>query len=181
MIGEIRDAATATTALQAALTGHRLLSSMHTLTGAEALIRLRQMGAPAYVISSALAGVLSLRLVRLLCPECRRPRPLTEEEVERFPESAAWPVRELAESPGCPACLGSGHHGRTGLGEWLIPTAETAAALSGAEAAAAIARTLAARVSARPAALELLRAGRIAPAELQRLSGLATLEEVQRP
>src|SRR5262249_51548035 len=64
MIGEIRDAETAAAALQAALTGHRVLSSMHTLSAAEALVRLRQMGTPPYLISSALSGILGTRLIR---------------------------------------------------------------------------------------------------------------------
>src|SRR6185295_14944685 len=76
MIGEIRDRETANATLQAALTGHRLLSSMHTLSAAEALVRLQQMGSAAYVISSALAGILNLRLVRLLCPHCKKSREL---------------------------------------------------------------------------------------------------------
>lgn len=172
MIGEIRDAATATTALQAALTGHRLLSSMHTLTAAEALVRLRQMGAPAYVIASALAGVLNLRLARLLCPECRRAEPLGAEALHEIPEAAGWPERMAPVAAGCPACLGSGHQGRRGIGDWTELTAETATALQGAEAAAAIARTLRTRVGARAAALGLLREGRISLGEWRRLAGL---------
>lgn len=174
MIGEIRDSPTATAALQAALTGHRLLSSMHTLTAAEALVRLQQMGLPPYVISSALAGVLNLRLVRLLCPACKRPRAMTSEEHARFPEAEGWAEQAVAEAAGCEVCLGSGHQGRTGLGEWLTPTAETAAALQHHEPSAVIAKTLNAAVSVRASALQLLREQRISIGEWQRLAGLMT-------
>ena len=218
MIGEIRDSETAQTALQAALTGHRLLSSMHTLSAGEALVRLQQMGSPAYVIASALAGVLNLRLARLLCPHCKTTRELTPEELDRFPEAREWtslrsgsqggadipvcapsqsviseavqsgfqsgadipvcaPARPVISEPvGCPACLGSGYLGRTGIGEWLLPTAETGAALQANRAAVDLARTMEAVVSARPAALDLLREGRISLDEWESLSSLGSIE-----
>lgn len=174
MIGEIRDPQTASAALQAALTGHRLISSMHTLTAAEALVRLQQMSIPPYVISSALAGVLNLRLARLLCPHCKTVRPMTESELAAIPEAASWDRAEVAEAAGCEACLHSGHQGRTGLGEWLVPTAETATALQTHEASAAIAQTLNPVAPARPMALHLLHEQRISMAEWQRLGTLAT-------
>jgi len=175
MIGEIRDAETSTAALQAALTGHRLLSSMHTLTAAEALVRLQQMGSAPYEISSALAGVLNLRLVRLLCPHCKRTRAIANEELEWMPEAAAWPEPAAAEAEGCALCLGSGHLGRTALGEWLRPTPETAAALQARQPAREIARTLETAVSARPAAVALARDGRVSLSELRNVAGLASL------
>ena len=174
MIGEIRDPETANAALQAALTGHRLISSMHTLSAGEALVRLAQMGAAPYVIASALAGVLNLRLVRLLCPHCKRTRPMTEEERVRFPESEDWPT--VAEAPGCETCLESGHLERTGLGEWLVPTPATAEALGTRQPSATIARTLQSIAPARPAALELMREGRIGLDEWPRLAGLTSLQ-----
>lgn len=184
MIGEIRDAETATTALQAALTGHRLLSSMHTLTPAEALVRLRQMGAPAYVIGSALAGVVNVRLARLLCPKCRAWHEPTPEELELFPElgpQSSVPSTQirLADAKGCEHCLGLGRIGRTGIGEWLEPTVATAAALASAEAASAIASTLEVAVGAREGFLERLREGEVAPAEITRLTGLVSLLPVR--
>src|SRR5690606_38136446 len=72
MVGEIRDPETAQVALNAALTGHRLLSSLHALNASEALVRLLDMGAAPFMLSSALGGVLSQRLVRKLCPTCAR-------------------------------------------------------------------------------------------------------------
>ena len=176
MIGEIRDAVTATAALQAALTGHRLLSSMHTLTPGEALVRLRQMGAPAYVIASALAGVLNVRLARLACPQCRQWRSATAEERRLLPEMEAWESPRLAESPGCEACLGSGHAGRTGVGEWLEPTAATASALQAAEPAARAGETVRLVAGSREVILGRLREGRLTLAECRRLVGLASVE-----
>lgn len=181
MIGEIRDAETATTALQAALTGHRLLSSMHTLTPAEALVRLRQMGAPAYVIASALAGIVNVRLARLLCTHCRAPHEPTPEERALFPELQSLSPQHSAlstcfsDAAGCEHCLGLGRSGRTGLGEWIEPTVATAAALAAAEAASAIAATLRTGVGARGRFLEHLRAGEVAPSEIARLAGLVSL------
>lgn len=175
MVGEIRDAETATAALQAALTGHRILSSMHTLSAAEAFLRLLQMGAAPYEISSALAGVLNLRLLRLLCPHCKREREMTGEESREFPESAEWKDASLAEASGCEACLGSGSVGRTAIGEWLAPTASTAAALQSRERASALGETLEPIVPARPAALALLRDHRISMTEFRRIGGFITL------
>lgn len=158
MIGEIRDTETAGAALQAALTGHRLLSSMHTLSAAEALVRLRQMGAPPYVIVSALAGIANLRLVRLLCPDC----------------SAS------TEKENCVSCLGSGFRGRTGVGEWMSPTADTIEALREDRPTRGIAGTLTCGASAGPAAEALLAGGRIPAAESRRLTGLASLNAAMR-
>ncbi len=175
MIGEIRDAETAEAALQSALTGHRLLSSMHTLTAAEALVRLRQMGSPPYVIASALAGILNVRLVKLLCPRCRSTRPPTETELAQVPEAKTWKEPLLAEAPGCEACLASGHAGRTGVGEWIVPTQETAEALRTHQPTRAIASTLRTAVAARLGALELLEARRISLDDWNRLVGLSSL------
>jgi len=173
MIGEIRDAETAEAALQASLTGHRLLSSMHTLTAAEALVRLRQMGAPPYVIASALAGILNVRLVKLLCEACRSTHATTPEEQDALPEAANWPDAALADATGCEACFGSGRSGRTGIGEWVVPTQETADALAAHQPTRAIAATLRTVASARAGALDLLRDRKIPLAEWQRVNGLS--------
>jgi general secretion pathway protein E len=177
MIGEIRDAETAATALQAALTGHRLLSSMHATAPAEALTRLRQMGAPAYVIASALAGTLGTRLARLACPACRRMRAPTADERRRLPELADGDL--VAEAPGCAECVGTGRRGRIGLGEWIAPTPATADALGRAAAAAEVARTLEPVAGAREDLLALIRQGRLAPDEAERIVGLVTLAPPQ--
>ncbi len=171
MVGEIRDARTAETALQAALTGHRMLSSMHTLTAAEALVRLRQMGAPAYVVASALQGVLNVRLVRLLCEECRKVVEMNEEQKQLLPESKKWDAQKLAEPGGCPACLKTGYRGRTGIAEWMLSTEETAKALRDDRTAQALEETLEIVYPARRSALEMLRDHRISLAEWQSQAG----------
>jgi len=176
MIGEIRDPETSTAALQAALTGHRLLSSMHALSAAEALVRLQQMGSAPYEISSALAGTLNLRLARLLCPHCKTTRAMQPEELEWVPEAAAWPEKMVAESAGCDECLGSGRLRRTAVGEWIAPTSETAVALQARQPVRDIARTLETVIPARPAALSLLRDNRISVAEWRALDGLASMK-----
>lgn len=178
MVGEIRDAETANTALNAALTGHRLLSSMHTLTASEALVRLQQMGAPSFVITSAMAGVLSVRLLRLLCAHCRSEAAMSEEERRVLPESAAWESQVLAQANGCEHCLGSGHQGRVGLGEWCIPTPQTAEALDAHRPAHVIEQTLEILAPARPAALELLAERKIDIDAWYAVTGLASMQQV---
>lgn len=181
MIGEIRDAATSRTALQAALTGHRLMSSMHTLTAGEALIRLMQMGCAPYEISSAIAGILNLRLVRLLCPHCRSIRDLGPREVGWLADDEDAGLREVSEASGCDACLSSGHLGRTAIGEWLELTSETIAALQSQAPAGKIAETLKLVVSARDSSLRLIREGTVSLDEIVGISGLASFASSNPP
>jgi MSHA biogenesis protein MshE len=171
MIGEIRDMETAEAALQAALTGHRLLSSMHTTTAAEALVRLQQMGAAPYVVASALAGVLNVRLVKLLCPHCKRPRALTPNDWTQIPEYEKWTDRQIAEPAGCDQCLRSGHSGRSAVAEWLAPTQETMDALQQHASVSQLAPTLARVVPAKDVAIDLMCRQLISPAEFHRLVG----------
>ena len=124
MIGEIRDLATAEMAVQAALTGHLVFSTLHTNDAASAITRLLDLGVAPYLISATLIGVLAQRLVRQLCPACRQPDlSLTLPALQ-----AALPdVQVLAENEpfqphrpvGCPACRQSGFRGRRGLFELL--------------------------------------------------------------
>jgi len=122
MIGEIRDLETAQIAVQASLTGHLVLATLHTNDAVSATTRLVDMGVEPYLLSSSLLGVLAQRLVRKLCPECKL----------RFQPSAA-DIAELGEryagealyAPGgCAACSGSGYGGRTGIYELLSVDAE---------------------------------------------------------
>jgi general secretion pathway protein E len=124
MIGEIRDLATAEMAVQAALTGHLVFSTLHTNDAASAITRLLDLGVAPYLISATLIGVLAQRLLRQLCPACRQPDlSLTLPALQ-----AALPdVQVLAENEpfqphrpvGCPACRQSGFRGRRGLFELL--------------------------------------------------------------
>jgi len=117
MIGEIRDEETARIAITASLTGHLVLSTLHTNTAAEALARLMDMGIEPYLLASAVSGVLSQRLVRRLCEHCKTTYPVSTEEKRalRLPAS----MTQLYHANGCPECLGTGFRGRIGIHEFL--------------------------------------------------------------
>lgn len=108
MIGEVRDAETAQIAVEAALTGHLLLTTMHSGSPAEAILRLREMGLPAYQVTSTLRGVLAQRLVRTVCPTCRGGPTKTD----------------------CPLCVGTGYAGRAAIGQLVEMTAELRTAIA---------------------------------------------------
>jgi general secretion pathway protein E len=116
MVGEMRDGETADIAVHAALTGHLVLSTLHTNSAAGALIRLIDMGVEPFLLTSTLRLVIGQRLVRTLCPHCKRPRPATAEEQHLF---APLAILSLFEAPGCDACAGTGYHGRIGLFELM--------------------------------------------------------------
>jgi general secretion pathway protein E len=120
MVGEIRDRETAEVAIQAALTGHLLLSTLHTNTAAAAVTRLLDMGIDDFLLTSTLNLVIGQRLVRRLCTECRQSYEPTAEVVERFALArlrSAAPL--LFRAVGCARCGGVGYAGRTGLLELL--------------------------------------------------------------
>src|ERR1700731_4048278 len=111
MIGEIRDLETAQIAVQAALTGHLVLSTLHTNSAAATVTRLRDMGLEDYLLTATLKAVLAQRLVRRLCPQCKTSEPAPAALVERFALArlATEPIR-LHHAVGCPACRGTGYH-----------------------------------------------------------------------
>jgi len=120
LVGEIRDRETAEIAIHSALTGHMMLSTLHTNDATGAIARLLDMDVEEYLLPSALTGVLAQRLVRTICRECSAPRevsPAFREEVIR--ESGFVPDGELREGRGCEACGGTGYRGRTGIFELL--------------------------------------------------------------
>ena len=124
MVGEIRDRETAEMAVQAALTGHLVLSTLHTNDAAASITRLVELGVAPYLISATLLGVLAQRLVRLLCPQCKQPDPAFDQQTF---EQAVAPWRPSARvSPyrpvGCLACRNTGFLGRVGLYELLQVT-----------------------------------------------------------
>ena len=121
MVGEVRDIETAEIAVQASLTGHLVFSTLHTSTAVGALTRLRDMGVESYLLSSSLAGVLAQRLVRRLCPECKRPRPVSKSEAASIATRLGGRNLDTVwEAAGCPTCDGQGYHGRIGIFELLI-------------------------------------------------------------
>jgi general secretion pathway protein E len=126
MVGEIRDAETAEIAVQAALTGHLVFSTLHTNDAAGAISRLLEMGVQDYLLSSSLLGVLAQRLVRRLCPSCRREVPFVGSddmpaELE-FQHGNAFST--VWEAVGCAACSGTGYLGRVGIFELLPVNSE---------------------------------------------------------
>ncbi|HET6307880.1 MAG TPA: GspE/PulE family protein, partial [Rhodopila sp.] len=121
MVGEIRDGETAQIAVQAALTGHLVLSTLHTNSAAAAVTRLRDMGVEDYLLTAVLRGIMAQRLVRRLCPDCRRAEPAAPELIDRFTldrRTADRPIL-LSRAIGCPACRHTGYRGRTAIAEFL--------------------------------------------------------------
>jgi general secretion pathway protein E len=117
MVGEIRDRETAAIAVQASLTGHLVLSTVHTNSAIAAITRLRDMGVEPFLMSSALAGVLAQRLVRRLCPSCRVEEAPTPLEASRFELPAG---ARIWRGAGCPDCNHSGYRGRVGVYELVV-------------------------------------------------------------
>jgi type IV pilus assembly protein PilB len=118
MVGEIRDRETAEIAVQAALTGHLVLSTLHTNHAIGAITRMIDMGVEPYMLSSALIGVIAQRLVRTICPSCRTQYVATPEVMQRYGWEGERQVR-LARGRGCSACYDSGYKGRIGIHEVL--------------------------------------------------------------
>jgi general secretion pathway protein E len=123
MIGEIRDLETVQIAVQAALTGHLVLSTVHTNSAAATLTRLRDMGLEDYLMTATLRAVLAQRLVRRLCPACKTPDPAPAALIERFGLDRLAPVKAITlfHPKGCPDCRGTGFRGRRAIAELLIP------------------------------------------------------------
>lgn len=115
LVGEIRDGETAQVALEAALTGHLVFSSLHTNTALTALVRLRELGVEPFLIAATLRGVVAQRLVRRVCPACAGQRAPGAGEAGRF-AAEGLPVPEAVPvAGGCPACEGTGYAGRVGV------------------------------------------------------------------
>lgn len=123
LVGEIRDLETAEIAIQAALTGHVVFSTLHTNDAAGAITRLQDMGVEQFLIASSLIAVLAQRLVRRVCPECRKEVPLSEEDRKHLSHELDIPLEEIRRSYyrgiGCKLCGGSGYRGRIGIYEFL--------------------------------------------------------------
>jgi general secretion pathway protein E len=123
MIGEIRDLETAQIAVNGALTGRLVLSTLHTNSAASSITRLRDMGLEDYLITAVLRGVLAQRLVRRLCPDCRLPVEAAPELIRRFDlerRCEGGPIT-LWRPVGCPHCRETGYRGRLAVAEFLLP------------------------------------------------------------
>jgi general secretion pathway protein E len=125
MVGEIRDLETAEMAVQSALTGHLVLSTLHTNDAPSAVTRLLELGVPAYLLNATLNGIMAQRLVRMLCPHCKQ-----KIEPHRTEDEAAWEALvapwksnrpgEIYKPVGCLECRMTGYQGRIGIYETLL-------------------------------------------------------------
>ncbi|MDE7104549.1 MAG: Flp pilus assembly complex ATPase component TadA [Ruminococcus sp.] len=127
MIGEMRDTETADIGIRAAITGHLVLSTLHTNDAASTVVRLVDMGVAAYMVATSLIGVIAQRLVKVLCPDCKRPRMSTEDENELMgiPSSI-----QIYEPVGCQNCNNTGYRGRTAIHEIIHCTAKVSAIIA---------------------------------------------------
>lgn len=132
MVGEMRDGETAGIGVQAALTGHLVLTTLHTNSAADAIVRLADMGVEPYLIGASLRGVLGQRLVRKLCERCKKPDERAEDALRRLAEARGFALGggglECCTAPGCEACGHSGFRGRIGIFE-VLPADEKLRAL----------------------------------------------------
>jgi general secretion pathway protein E len=167
MVGEIRDSETAEIAIQASLTGHLVLSSVHTNDAAGAITRLRDMGIEPFLLASTLRAVIAQRLVRRLCPDCARPH-AADAAVAALVGVA--PGTMLWEAQGCPACAGTGYRGRVGVFEAVRVTDEIRAIiLAGGDEVAINARAFGQSPALAGAARALVLAGTTTPEEAVRV------------
>jgi general secretion pathway protein E len=172
MVGEIRDLETAEMAIQAALTGHLVLSTLHTNDAPSAVTRLLDLGLPPYLLSATVLGVMAQRLVRILCPHCKAAHPASPEEEAMWdnlvaPWKANRPTR-FHRPVGCLECRMTGYLGRVGLYEILLLSPEMKQLIGGGAELARI-RDLAYREGMKP--LRISGALKVA-------AGITTLEEV---
>jgi type IV pilus assembly protein PilB len=123
MVGEIRDGETANIAVQAALTGHLVFSTLHTNDAPSTLIRLSEMGIPPFLIATSVEGVLAQRLIRKLCPDCKEPYRATSEELGDLGIGSEKEI-VIHRPKGCRLCKNTGYRGRLGIYELLIAEPE---------------------------------------------------------
>jgi general secretion pathway protein E len=130
LVGEIRDKETAEIAIQASLTGHLVLSTLHTNDAASALTRLVDMGVEPFLVGSSLVAVLAQRLVRILCLECREAYTSTDDEIREIGIKPTGQPVKLYRAVGCAACSHTGYHGRMGIFELMAIDDEIRALVS---------------------------------------------------
>jgi type IV pilus assembly protein PilB len=169
MVGEIRDAETARLATQAALTGHLVLSTLHTNDAPGAITRLSNLGIEPYLVAATVSGVLAQRLVRKLCPNCREPYSPSPNERRQL-ERVVGEVQTIHRARGCARCRNLGYAGRIGIYELFVPDDAVLERIS----QGATLNEL--REAARQAGMANLRADGLAKVK----AGITTLEEVYR-
>ncbi|WP_028519312.1 GspE/PulE family protein [Ruminococcus flavefaciens] len=128
MIGEMRDTETADIGIRAAITGHLVLSTLHTNDAASTVVRLVDMGVAPYMVATSLIGVIAQRLVKVLCPECKKPRMTTPEENDLMGLDHSI---QIYDAGGCPACNNTGYRGRTAIHEIIHCTTKVSSIIAG--------------------------------------------------
>ncbi|MBQ8582200.1 MAG: Flp pilus assembly complex ATPase component TadA [Ruminococcus sp.] len=128
MIGEMRDTETADIGIRAAITGHLVLSTLHTNDAASTVVRLVDMGVAAYMVATSLIGVIAQRLIKVLCPECKKPRMSTAEENDLMGIPGSI---QIYEPCGCPSCNNTGYRGRTAIHEIIHCTSKVSSIIAG--------------------------------------------------
>ena len=125
MIGEIRDLDTAEMAIQAALTGHLVFSTLHTNDAPSAITRMLELEVPSYLIKATLIGVMAQRLVRILCPHCKKAQSVDETQWQDLDPNWQGEIpQQVYEAVGCRECRDTGFQGREGIYE-VMPLSET--------------------------------------------------------
>jgi len=168
MVGEIRDTETLDISIKAALTGHLVLSTLHTTEAAGAITRMVNMGIEPFLITSSCLLVVAQRLVRKICEQCREPYPITDQIREKFKIDAD--VKELFRGKGCEKCNKTGYRGRIGLCEVLVLTEEIRDLITSRAQEGVI------KAKAREQGMSTLRENGVTKA----IKGITTLEEVTR-
>lgn len=131
MVGEMRDKESLSIGIQAGLTGHLVMSTLHTNSAIETIGRMVDMGAERYLIAGVTVAILGQRLVRLNCPKCRKPFPPTDEEAETLGLTAEEKEKgHFAKGTGCDECRGTGYKGRIGVYELILGTPEFRAGIT---------------------------------------------------
>ncbi len=170
MVGEIRDVETARIAIQASLTGHLVFSTLHTNDAVGAVVRLVDMGIPAYLIVNTVIGVLAQRLVRTICGACKEPYEPDQEIIRQFANVEAFEGFTFTKGRGCAECMNTGYGGQTGIYELLYITRELQEHITQGKSSTAMSDL------ARSQGLRLLREDGLDKV----LEGITTLEEVIR-
>lgn len=170
LVGEIRDRETAETAVRAALTGHMVLTTLHSNDAASAIPRLIDMGVEPFLLGSSLVGIVAQRLIRMLCPHCKTERKPTKPEIELLESFGYKAPAKLPAPAGCPECHGTGYYGRQGVHE-VLPVTEQISELIGARATTDALRAAAEPVGYRPIYLDALD---------RAVAGDTSLEEIRR-
>lgn len=127
MIGEMRDTETADIGIRAAITGHLVLSTLHTNDAASTVVRLVDMGVAPYMVATSIIGVIAQRLLKVLCPACKKPRMSTPEENELMGIDHSI---QIYEPGGCPSCNNTGYRGRTAIHEIIHCTAKVSSIIA---------------------------------------------------